>query len=392
MTLGVADKQGGLPDDVGGRFCAEALPERSICSFPARARDRLFPDEAFADLVDEHMGRRSVPPSVLATVMVLRRLEGLSDRAARERSRSDDPWRYAAGVGGSDANGWASFSHTVLVDMREHLRRATNGDDDANAATPQIGWDDEAAQADLVGSRAVDACACRAYLDGRSRDPAWPPDPVPGGSTATRVTWVSIPPPGLSPTPPPPGSCRQRECGRGPDLRPARRRPRARRAVSAELHCLPQGASAETEAAALRRPVDRPAAHRAPGRHARTGPVAGPRGDLRHPLGAPLPQPPRRRRADRAAGQRGRRDPPAPTGRARLAGPEDALVGRCRHAPRMSRRRRRGRASPSMPTDRGARQLPTIPTTGSAGGLAPVEPWNWASPKANTPPSAATSQ
>ena len=127
MTLGVADKQGDLFDDVG-RFCAEALPERSIYSFLARERDHLFPDEAFADLFDEKKGRRSVPPSVVATVMVLQRLEELSDREAVERYCFDARWRYAAGVGGYDGTGWATFAHTVLVDMRERLRNSKDPD------------------------------------------------------------------------------------------------------------------------------------------------------------------------------------------------------------------------------------------------------------------------
>ena len=127
MTLGMADRQGDLFDDVG-RFCAEALPERSIYSFLARERDRLFPDEAFADLFDEKKGRRSVPPSVVATVMVLQRLEGLSDREAVERYSFDARWRYAAGAGGYDGTGWASFAHTVLVDMRERLRNSKEPD------------------------------------------------------------------------------------------------------------------------------------------------------------------------------------------------------------------------------------------------------------------------
>ena len=232
MTLGVADKQGDLFDDVG-RFCAETLPERSIYSFLARERDRLFCDEAFADLFDEKKGRRSVPPSVVATVMVLQRLEGLSDREAVERYCFDNRWRYAAGAGGYDTNCWTSFSHTVLVDMRERLRNSkdpdrifaaalgaardaglvgkkraldstplydavatmdtitlirsairgllkvadsvledelrqamTSGDDYSSAAKPQIDWDDKFAQADLVDSRAKDAYACLAHLDG----------------------------------------------------------------------------------------------------------------------------------------------------------------------------------------------------------------------------------
>ncbi len=119
MTLGLADRQGNLLDDVE-TFCDEALNERSIFAFLHRERERLFPDEEFADLFDE-TGRRSVPPSVVATVMVLQRLEGLSDREAVERFTFDSRWRYAAGVGGYDSGAWTSFAHTVLVDMRARL-------------------------------------------------------------------------------------------------------------------------------------------------------------------------------------------------------------------------------------------------------------------------------
>jgi IS5 family transposase len=122
MTLGVADKQGDLLDDVT-RFCDATLDEHSIYAFLHRERDQLFPDEAFADLFEEK-GRRSVPPSVVAVVMVLQRLEGLSDREAAERYCFDNRWRYAAGVGGYDSAGWTGFAHTVLVDMRERLRRS----------------------------------------------------------------------------------------------------------------------------------------------------------------------------------------------------------------------------------------------------------------------------
>ena len=83
MTLGRADQQRDLFDE-GARFCEETLPGNSIYGFLARERDRLFPDELFVDLFTG-TGRRSVPPSVVATVMVLQRLEGLSDREAVDR-------------------------------------------------------------------------------------------------------------------------------------------------------------------------------------------------------------------------------------------------------------------------------------------------------------------
>ncbi len=122
MTLGQADRQGDLLDDVT-RFCDEALPESSIYAVLYRERDRLFPDEMFADLFSDK-GRRSVPPSVVATVMVLQRLDGLSDREAVERYTFDARWRYAAGVGGYDGAGWGRFAHTVLVDMRARLAKS----------------------------------------------------------------------------------------------------------------------------------------------------------------------------------------------------------------------------------------------------------------------------
>ncbi|MCP4202874.1 MAG: IS1182 family transposase [bacterium] len=119
MSLGLADRQQDLLDDVSW-FCEEALPTNSIYSVLHRERDRLFPDEIFADLFSQK-GRRSVPPSVVATVMVLQRLGGLSDREAVERSSFDTRWRYAAGVGGYGEDKWGKFAHTVLVDMRARL-------------------------------------------------------------------------------------------------------------------------------------------------------------------------------------------------------------------------------------------------------------------------------
>ncbi len=147
MTLGVANKQGDLFDDVT-RFCDETLEAHSIYAFLHRERERLFPDEAFADLFEDS-DRRSVPPSVVAVAMVLQRLEGLSDREAVERYCFDTRWRYAAGVGGYDTEGWTRFAHTVLVDMRERLR---------HSVAPNRIFDvtrDAAKEAGLVGRKRV---------------------------------------------------------------------------------------------------------------------------------------------------------------------------------------------------------------------------------------------
>lgn len=62
-----------------------------------------------------------MPPRIVAVVMVLQRLEGLSDREAVDRITFDLRWKYAAG--GLDFD-YAGFVHTVLVDMRARLRRS----------------------------------------------------------------------------------------------------------------------------------------------------------------------------------------------------------------------------------------------------------------------------
>lgn len=124
MSLGLADRQGNLFDDLSC-FCDEELAESSIYAVLHRERERLFPDELFADLFSQR-GRRSVPPSVVATVMVLQRLEGLSDREATERYAFDVRWRYACGAGGYDSGSWTRFVHTVLVDMRARLAASDN--------------------------------------------------------------------------------------------------------------------------------------------------------------------------------------------------------------------------------------------------------------------------
>jgi Transposase domain (DUF772)/Transposase DDE domain len=127
VTLGRQLRRPDLPT-VGARWCEAALPERSVYRFLAQERTRLFPAELFADLF-QSTGRRSVPPSILAVVMVLQRLEGLSDREAADRFAFDVRWRYAAGVADAVAGEeTASFAHTVLVDLRARLRRSEDPD------------------------------------------------------------------------------------------------------------------------------------------------------------------------------------------------------------------------------------------------------------------------
>jgi len=120
MSLGPAPRQADTFRDTS-EFCAPLVRPGSIYALLHRECLRLFPDELFGDLFAAGIGRRSVPPLVVAVVMVLQRLEGLSDREAIERFTFDARWKYAAGGLPFDYPG---FAHTVLVDMRARLARS----------------------------------------------------------------------------------------------------------------------------------------------------------------------------------------------------------------------------------------------------------------------------
>jgi Transposase domain (DUF772) len=229
MTAGTTPKQADLWRGTAA-VCEGRVGLQSIWAVLYRQGDRLFADELFADLFAE-VGRRSVPPRIVATVMVLQRLAGLSDREAVEAFCFDARWKYACGGLAFDSPG---FSHTVLVDMRARLaasdrperifqvtvaaarqaglvgvRRVLDstplydavatmdtvtllgsairgvlkvaegrlaaqlgavlagGDDYASLAKPQIDWDDQAARAALVDARGRDAHAVLGVLAGR---------------------------------------------------------------------------------------------------------------------------------------------------------------------------------------------------------------------------------
>ena len=118
MTLGLTPVQPDLLKGTG--FVADRVGPDSVWVLLHREGHRLFPDELFADLFTT-TGRRSVPPSIVATVMVLQRLFGLSDREAVDAFEFDTRWKFACG--GLDFD-FPGFVHTVLVDMRARLARS----------------------------------------------------------------------------------------------------------------------------------------------------------------------------------------------------------------------------------------------------------------------------
>jgi hypothetical protein len=119
VTLGRTPAQADLLRSTAN-FCEGRVAPDSIYGVLHRECFDLFPDEMFADLFTD-VGRRSVPPMIVAVVMVLQRIEGLSDREAVDRFAFDARWKYAAG--GLDFD-YPGFVHTVLVDMRARLARS----------------------------------------------------------------------------------------------------------------------------------------------------------------------------------------------------------------------------------------------------------------------------
>jgi hypothetical protein len=99
-------------------FCGHLVEPGSVTRFLASHRHQLFPDELFADLFPSPTGRPSVPADVVATVMVLQALEGLTDRDAMRQLRTNIAWKVATGLALDNPG----FHPTVLTLWRNRLR------------------------------------------------------------------------------------------------------------------------------------------------------------------------------------------------------------------------------------------------------------------------------
>ena len=104
--------------------CGHLVPPGSVYALLAEHRGRLFGDELFEDLFGSGRGRPSVPGEVIAAVMVLQALEGLSDREACRRLQTDVGWKAAAGLALTEA----AFHPTVLTLWRNKLRASGRPD------------------------------------------------------------------------------------------------------------------------------------------------------------------------------------------------------------------------------------------------------------------------
>ena len=91
--------------------------EGSFYRFLASQRGKLFRDEDFASLYHGKIGRPSVPPSILATALVLQTYDRVSDEEATERASFDLRWKTALGIPLDEA----PFAKSTLQLFRAHL-------------------------------------------------------------------------------------------------------------------------------------------------------------------------------------------------------------------------------------------------------------------------------
>jgi transposase len=70
----------------------------SFYGFLAAHRSSIFRDEDFADLYCLDNGRNSVPPSMMATVLLLQAYDRVSDEEAKNRADYDMRWKVALGI------------------------------------------------------------------------------------------------------------------------------------------------------------------------------------------------------------------------------------------------------------------------------------------------------
>jgi hypothetical protein len=90
---------------------------KTFYGFLASMRGQLFKDGEFAEFYCPNNGRDSVPPSILATALLLQTHDKVSDEEAKERADFDIRWKVALGIAVDDK----PFAKSTLQLFRAHL-------------------------------------------------------------------------------------------------------------------------------------------------------------------------------------------------------------------------------------------------------------------------------
>lgn len=122
--LGRRDGQRGLFE--GDHLWLEHVGRYSFYGFLATHRHELFHDESFSRLYTSAGGRSSVPPTLLATALLLQIHDRVSDEEARQRACFDARWKVALGLEMEDRPFAASTLHEFRVQLLrcEQARRS----------------------------------------------------------------------------------------------------------------------------------------------------------------------------------------------------------------------------------------------------------------------------
>ena len=94
--LGVRPAQRGLLE--ADHLYLDYVGRGSFYGFLASLRGQLFRDEDFAELYCPDNGRDSVPPSLVATALLLQAYDKVSDLEAKQRADFDIRWKVALGI------------------------------------------------------------------------------------------------------------------------------------------------------------------------------------------------------------------------------------------------------------------------------------------------------
>ena len=94
--LGERSDQSGLWE--ADRLYIDHVGRESFYGLLASLRGRLFRDEDFVEMYCADNGRESVPPSLLATALLLQTYDRASDAEAKQRADFDIRWKVALGI------------------------------------------------------------------------------------------------------------------------------------------------------------------------------------------------------------------------------------------------------------------------------------------------------
>ena len=113
--LGIRSAQRGMLE--ADHMYLDHVGRHTFYGFLASMRGRLFGDEEFGELYCRDNGRNSVPPSLLATALLLQAHDRVSDEEAKQRADFDVRWKVALGIAVEDR----PFAKSTLQLFRAQL-------------------------------------------------------------------------------------------------------------------------------------------------------------------------------------------------------------------------------------------------------------------------------